>query len=153
VSLKLAFKGLIVVVAVMFGTMANAFAHGGHDHAGMAPASSMVTASGATASLPVAAQISVTISKLTSSNSRALIDSDQSAKPPPSHSDGAICTSGACCCQGASSCGMSGHCCASTIPSQSDWTRDLSNHMRYHLARLGWVYPDIIIGLDRPPKV
>lgn len=152
-SLRLAFKGLIVVVAVMFGTMASAFAHEGHAHAQMSPASIAVTTSGTTATPPAAAQISATTSKLPSSNSRAPIDSDQSAKPAPSHSDGAICTAGSCCCQGASSCGMGGHCCASMMPEQSDWTRDLSNHMRYHLARLGWIYPNIIIGLDRPPKV
>lgn len=152
-NLRLAIKGLIVVVAVMFGTAANAFAHTGHVHAQMTVASAVATASSAATTLPAGAQISATIPKFSFSKSRAPVDSDQSAKPAPLHTSGAICTSGACCCQGASSCGMSGHCCASMMPGQSDWTHDLSNHMRYHLARLGWVYPDIVIGLDRPPKV
>ena len=37
-------------------------------------------------------------------------------------------------------------------PDTPSWFSDLSDQTRYHLARLNLVYPDIFIGLDRPPK-
>ena len=152
-SLRLAIKGFIVVVAVMFGTMANAFAHGGHAHAQMSPTSVVAATRGAPVTAPAEAQISAAILKVSSTKTHAPVDLDQAAKPARSHPDGAICATGACCCQGASSCGAGGHCGASALPGQSDWTHNLGNHMRYYLARLGRVLPDVVIGLDRPPKV
>lgn len=150
-SLRQAIKGFIVVVAVMFGTT-SAFAHAGHVH-GQSPASASVNAAVAVTTVtPSITEISAALARPSSTRLDEPRTSVQSMKSALFHSDVAVCLPGACCCQGASSCGMGGHCCASMMPDHVLWTTDLNNHMRYHQARLGWVYPDIVIGLDRPPK-
>lgn len=137
------------MVAVLVGTAASAFAHAGHSHAQHAAAitESPTATTIASSSEPVAAMIA------NSGDTRVdkTLSGDASAKAN-SHPDGPPCTPGACCCQGASMCGIGGHCCASMMPESMHWTRDSRDHMRYHLARLGWIYPDIYFGLDRPPK-
>ena len=150
-SLRQAIKGLIVLVAVVFGTSINAFAHAGHEHAPSANAAWIASANAD----EVAPQANLDEAGKQALTSLAKTNGSQSTghklQSASFRTNGATCPPGACCCQGASSCGMGGHCCAS-MPSTASWMNDLSNHMRYHLARLGWVYPDIVTGLDRPPK-
>ncbi len=150
-SLRQAIKGLIVVVAVMFGTAASAFAHAGHAHAQMSTGSSVESTGFASAVQQAVEKISGAVAQPSSTNSNVPIGAGQSVQSAAFHSGVSVCPPGACCCQGASSCSMGGHCC-SMMPDPAQWPNDLSNHMRYHLARLGWVYPDVVIGLDRPPK-
>lgn len=151
-SLRQAIKGLIVVVAIMFGTSVSAFAHAGHVHA-QSPASVSMTSSVVfTAATPSDTEISAVVARPSPTPLDQPTTSGQSIQTAAFHSGVAGCPPGACCCRGASSCGMGGHCCASMMPDHANWTSDLSDHMRYHLARLGWVYPDVVIGLDRPPK-
>ena len=150
-SLSQAIKGLIVVVAVVFGTSANAYAHAGHEHA-QAANDTWITTANADAVSPQANLDEAGKHAVTSlAKTIGSVSTGYSVQSASFRTDGATCPPGACCCRGASSCGMGGHCCAS-MPSTASWMNDLSNHMRYHLARLGWVYPDIVTGLDRPPK-
>lgn len=139
------------MVAVMFGAT-NAFAHAGHVHT-QSPASASVNAAATlTTVTPHITEISAALARPSSNRLDGPGTYIQSMQSAPFHSDVAVCLPGACCCQGASSCGMGGNCCTSMMPDHVLWTTDLSNQMRYHQARLGWVYPDIVIGLDRPPK-
>lgn len=63
------------------------------------------------------------------------------------------CLPSVCCCHGTSSCGMAGHhCCASALFHRAyDWHRHTTSqrapipHQAYHA-------PDVVFGLDRPPK-
>jgi hypothetical protein len=152
VSLTKAIKGLIVVVAVMFGASSNAFAHAGHADA-QPPASAIVASPAWVKVTPQSVvEISGVVARPSSIQSDEPVSSGPCIQTAAFHSGVAVCPPGACCCQGASSCGMGGHCCTSLMHDHANWTSDLSDHMRYHLARLGWVYPDIVIGLDRPPK-
>ena len=154
-SLRQAIKGLIVVAAVMFGASASAFAHAGHPHA-QSSASPAIPALTSAVSGPVAPQSVADISGAVARSSSTQLDepgtSERSFRSAGFHTEGTACPPGACCCQGASTCSMGSHCCTSMMPDHASWASDLSDHMRYHLARLGWVYPDIVIGLDRPPK-
>lgn len=149
-GLSQAIKGFIVVIAVFFGITSNAFAHAGHAH-GQILAGRVASTTGP-AVLMIRADVSSTASSKRSSIQLHLRDFDLLAQPEPAHTKGTICQLGACCCQTSSSCGMGAHCCASMMPDQANWTSDLSNHVRYHMARLGWAYPDIVNCLDRPPK-
>lgn len=151
-SLWQAIKGLIVVVAVMFGTTSNAFAHAGHAHAQSSSNPTFISAALVASPMKAVTEMSAVVARLLSIALDQPTTSSPSMQAAAYHSGIAACPPGACCCQGASSCGMGGHCCASMMPDHANWTSDLSDHMRYHLARLGWVYPDIVIGLDRPPK-
>lgn len=151
-SLWQAFKGLIVVVAVMFGTTSTAFAHAGHAHAQSSATPTVISAALVTVMPKTFAGISAVVARPSFSALDQPMTSGQFIQAAAFHSGVKGCPPGACCCQGASSCGMGGHCCSSMMPDHTNWTSDLSNHTRYHLARLGWVYPDIVIGLDRPPK-
>ena len=152
-TLRRAFEGLFVVVAILVGTTASAFAHAGHSHTQHAAA--IATSSDATITPTITYSSEPVVALIWSAGDpradRAL-SLDASGKAN-THPDGPPCTPGACGCQGASMCGMGGHCCASMMPDSMHWTRDSRDHMRFHLARLGWVYPDIYFGLDRPPKV
>lgn len=151
-GLRQAIKALIIVVAVIFGITSNAFAHAGHTHAQSPTAANVATPAWVTVSPGSFAEISGVVAGPSSIQSDEPMTSGQYIQSAAFHSGVAVCPPGACCCQGASSCGMGGHCCTSLMPDHTNWTSDLSDHMRYHLARLGWVYPDIVIGLDRPPK-
>lgn len=151
-SLWQAIKGLIVVVAVMFGTTSNAFAHAGHAHGQLSATPSLMSAALVTVTPKTFTDVSSVVALPLSAALDQPMTSGESFQAAAFHSGVAACPPGACCCQGASSCGMGGHCCASMMPDHANWTSDLSDHMRHHLARIGWVYPDIVLGLDRPPK-
>lgn len=149
--LSQAIKGLIVVVAVIFGTAASASAHAGHDHAQLSATYTLESSRLASAASQAGGKYSGVTVRRISTKVNAPAGAGQSVQTVSNRSGGAACAPGACCCQGASSCGMGGHC-PSMLPDTSDWINDLSHHKRYHLARMGWVYPDITTGLDRPPK-
>lgn len=153
-SLWQAIKGLIVVVAVMFGTMSTAFAHAGHLHAQSAASATptVISAALVTVMPKTFTGIFAVVARPLSAALDQPMTSGQTIQAAAFDSGLVGCPPGVCCCQGASSCGMGGHCCSSMVPDHANWTSDLSDHTRYHLARLGWVYPDIVIGLDRPPK-
>jgi hypothetical protein len=153
VSLRQALKGLIVVVAVMLGTTTSVFAHAGHGHAQFSASFSTRVSANPEMSAPTAlAKTFAATAHLASVKQVALNDTGETLQVETFRSGMVTCPPGVCCCQGASSCGMGSHCCASMMLVPVKWTNDFSNHMRYHLARLGWVYPDVVIGLDRPPK-
>lgn len=139
-------KVVVVLLALMAGLPTIAFAHSGHEHAA-----------------PVAASSSEPYSAITATHGKS-----QTAKPlsraAESENTGqgglafenlssgrsiVLCTPGSCCCQGASSCG-SGHCCSFTAQAYGVNQREDKS---FRLALLGWHYPDLIFGLDRPPKV
>ena len=132
-SLKQAIKGLIVVIAVIFGITSNAFAHAGHAHKQSPPSADLLSAAWVKVT-PQSVIISGVVARPSSILSDEPVTSGPSIQTAAFHSGVAICLPGACCCQGASSCGMGGHCCASMMPDHAMWTSDLSNHMRYHLA-------------------
>lgn len=147
-------EGLIVVVALFVGTTASAFAHAGHSHAQPASvAMSAVALLTTTPSAVVQKAGDVTPLFATLGGPRAeMAPLGDSLAIGTSGHDHAPCTSGTCRCQGASMCGTGGHCCASMIPDSMHWGPDYHDHIRYHVARLGWRYPDVVFGLDRPPK-
>lgn len=147
-SLKQAVWGLIVMAAVLFGSIANASAHAGH---GSAHSAAMSAAHWSVAARNTAsAGMSVHAPSVASTKP---VGATTWIKSAPGDSGGDVCPSGTCCCcQAQSSCGMGGHCCSSMTPDTPSWFSDLSDQTRYHLARLNLVYPDIFIGLDRPPK-
>lgn len=150
-SLRQAIKGLIVVVAVMFGASASAFAHAGHAHAQLPATSGAESTNYSSATPEITIEFSGVFAPSLPTRSNAPVSSAELIQSSALPTGSAACPPGACCCQGASMCGMSGHCCTSMMP-DDDWAKDLSNHMRYHLPRISSVYPDIAIGLDRPPK-
>jgi len=63
------------------------------------------------------------------------------------------CHPGACCGHGTSSCGMAGHhCCSSALLNRSyDWQRHTSSQRR-SIPHQAFHTPDVVFGLDRPPK-
>lgn len=150
-SLRLAINGLIVLVAVLFGTMTSAVAHVGHSRA-LSPAAVTVHATPSVSIPQAIAERSGAIVKTSEPRALDVTEVGVSAQTNPSHLGGTGCLPGACGCQGGeSSCGMSGHCCSS-LPPQSGWTHDLSIQLRYQLAGSDFNTPDIVTGLDRPPK-
>ncbi len=156
-SLAQAVRAIVVLVAVLFGAPANALAHAGHEHASLSPVATSLLSDawqpvGSTGGRQLVVSSIVDASRTPNFAPLAIDTSLAVSAVSKSPSDQTRCPPGACCCQGASSCGMGGHCCASTASSSEKWFGDLSNHVRYHLARLGWAYPEMIFGLDRPPK-
>lgn len=157
-SLVQAVRAIVVLVAVLFGAPSNALAHAGHEHASLSPVTASLSTKALRAdtssfdSITFLADPTQSVPKLFlpvhTTGVRAVVSAGFQ-----SQSGTTACAPGACCCQGASSCGMGGHCCASLFSSSEKWFGDLTNHVRYHLARLGWTYPEMIFGLDRPPKV
>jgi hypothetical protein len=154
VNVRRVLEGLIVVVALFVGTTASAFAHAGHSHA--QPASVAMPASVISTTTPTTVvQKSSDVIPLFATLGGARADMAHPGDPlaiGTQRPENAPCTPGTCGCQGASMCGTGGHCCASMMPESMHWAPDYRDHMRYHLARLGWVYPDVVFGLDRPPK-
>lgn len=150
-----AVKLAIVVIVVLFGFTAHALAHAGHVHA-QSPTVVTIKYDARTA-VPqqFAAKITSTtaLSSLSSSaHPKMRSDGHTSANAAPAHKGVTACPPGICCGSGVSSCGVAGHCCPSMIIEPAEWTHDLCNRTRYHLARSGWLHLDVVIGLDRPPK-
>ena len=142
-------KVVVVLLALMAGLPTMAFAHSGHEHRQNVgqPSTGFYPASAVT--LPQALHKKAS-THFTSSSSHELtarsfvsFSSDQSIPR---------CTPGACCCQGASSC-SSGHCCPFGLPSTHTYGLSQREDKSARLALLDWPYPDLIFGLDRPPKV
>lgn len=142
-----AVQALVVLVAASIGAPELAFAHAGHAHTNLEQTNTAVpiasSALGSDRLKPVAQVQHVDrYAKETAGSSVSNISSN----------DGVPCMLGACCCQGASHCGTGGHCCASLMPDMSRWLPNIVDHKRFHLARLGWTYPELLFGLERPPK-
>ena len=142
-------KVVVVLLALMAGLPTMAFAHSGHED-----------------TAPVAASPSGSYSAITATHTKS-----QNAKPlsravrsenlgqgglafenPSSGKSIGLCTPGTCCCQGASSC-SSGHCCSFGLPNTHAYGMSQREDKSSRLALLDWLYPDLIFGLDRPPKV
>jgi len=155
VRLVQAVKLAIVVIAVLFGFTANALAHAGHVHAQSPTVVTIEYDSRTAVPQQFAAKITSTIalSSLSSSvHPKMRSDGNTSANAAPAHKGVTACPPGSGCCLGVSSCGVAGHCCPSMMLEPAEWTHDLCNRTRYHWARSGWLYLDIVIGFDRPPK-
>lgn len=156
-SLFRAIAALAVLVAVIFGGPASAHAHAGHVHASVP---SIETARLLAPQNPLRAVTTADAEKLTSSlaaksSPQKLLDiatgTDASVTSDQSHRS-TDCIPGACCCQGLSSCGMAGHCCAGALPQAHSWWTGNKRQARFQMPAQGLIYPDIIFGLDRPPK-
>lgn len=156
-SLFRAIAALAVLVAVIFGGPANAHAHAGHVHASVpsmetarllapqGPSRLLTTAEAEKLSSSLAAKsIPLRLPDVATSTD-ASVTSDQSHRSTD-------CIPGACCCQGLSSCGMAGHCCAGALPQAHTWWTGDQRQARFRMPAQGLIYPDIIFGLDRPPK-
>lgn len=140
-----AVQALVVLVAVSIGAPDLAFAHAGHAHQNL----DQTNTAAPTASPALNCQQFKPVSQVQRVDR---VVKTTTATSVSNTSDGGIpCMLGACCCQGASHCGTGGHCCAS-MPQMGAWLPNFSDHMRFHLARLGWSYPELLFGLDRPPK-
>ncbi|MFN0217383.1 MAG: hypothetical protein ACKVP4_01070 [Hyphomicrobium sp.] len=142
-------KVVVVLLALMVGMPTIAFAHSGHAHA----ASIAATASDSYYSI-TATQTKSQAAKPLSRAARS--DHSRQAglafEKPSSGTNIVLCTPGSCCCQGASSCG-SGHCCSFGMSTAQAYGLNQRKDQNFRLALLGWPYPDLIFGLDRPPKV
>jgi hypothetical protein len=157
VSLFRAIAALAVLVAIIFGGPANAHAHAGHVHASvpsietarlLAPqgSSRVVTTADAEKLKAFFAAKPISLSlPITNSSTDASVTADQTHRSTD-------CIPGACCCQGLSSCGMAGHCCAGALPQAHTWWSGDQRQARFQMPAQGLIYPDIIFGLDRPPK-
>lgn len=156
-SLLRAIAALAMLVAVIFGGSANAQAHGGHVHVSvpsietarlLAPqkASRLLTTADAQKLTSTLEALSHSIKPLDiAASTDAFVTSDQSHRSTD-------CIPGACCCQGLSSCGMAGHCCAGALPQAHSWWTGGQRQAHFQMQAYGLIYPDIIFGLDRPPK-
>ena len=142
-------KVVVVLLALMAGLPTIAFAHSGHEHAAPVAASSSGPYSAITAT-HAKSQTARPLSRAARSE-----DTGQGGLAFEKISSGksiVLCTPGSCCCQGASSCG-SGHCCSLGMTTAQAYGVDQREDKSFRLALLGWPYPDLIFGLDRPPKV
>jgi hypothetical protein len=142
-------KVVVVLLTLMAGMPTMAYAHFGHEHAAPVAASASGTDTAITAT-QVKAQTFKNLSLESSSGTPR--QGGLAVENPSSGTSIVLCTPGACCCQGASSCG-SGHCCAFGITTAAAHGRSQRADESFRLALLGWPYPDLIFGLDRPPKV
>ena len=156
-SLFRAIAALAVLVAVIFGGPANAHAHAGHVHVSVPstetvrllapqnPSRLLTTADAEKLKSSLAAKSNT----LKFSDVSASKDSSITTKQSHRSTD---CIPGACCCQGLSSCGMAGHCCAGALPQALSWWSGNERQAQFRMPAQGWIYPDLIFGLDRPPK-
>ncbi|MBX9683193.1 MAG: hypothetical protein K2X41_05335 [Hyphomicrobium sp.] len=135
-------KVVFVLLVLMVGLPTMAFAHSGHEHTAPVAASSSGSYSAITAA--------PTKSQRAGSESPGQINF--TFEKPSSGNSIVLCTPGSCCCQGASSCG-SGHCCSFGMNTAHAYGLNQREDKSFRLALLGWPYPDLIFGLDRPPKV
>ena len=156
-SLLRAITALALFMAVVFGGSAIAHAHAGHSHASVpsfetaratAPQKSLrhlATADTEKLKASLAAKpVSLSL-PITNSSTDASVTADQTHRTTD-------CVPGACCCQGVSSCGMAGHCCAGALPQAHTWWSGDQRQTRFRMPAQGLIFPDIIFGLDRPPK-
>lgn len=142
-------KVVVVLLALMTGLPTMAFAHYGHEHAApvAASASRFYSAITATQTKSQAAK-----PVLRAERSESLRQADFAFETPSSGTSIVLCTPGSCCCQGASSCG-SGHCGSIGVTTAQAYGVNQREDKSFRLALLNWPYPDLIFGLDRPPKV
>jgi hypothetical protein len=150
-------SALAVLVAILFGGTANAHAHAGHVHASVpnietarlvapqGPSRVIIPADAEKLKASLAAKSSPIGTLGVATSKVAYVTSDQSHRSTD-------CIPGACCCQGLSSCGMAGHCCAGALPQAQSWWSGDQRQARFRMPAHGLIYPDIIFGLDRPPK-
>ncbi len=142
-------KVVVVLLALLVGLPTLAFAHAGHEHGqSVGQPSSDVYPLGA--ETRTQAQHKKASTHFTSSSNHEM--TAQSLVSFSSDQRTARCTPGTCCCQGASSC-SSGHCCSFGLLSTHAYGMSQREDKNARLALLNWPYPDIIFGLDRPPKV
>ncbi len=156
-SLLRAITALTILIAGVFGGSANARAHEGHAHASVpsfetarsiAPPKSsgqLTTADAEKMKASFAATPMSLSPPITDSTTDASVTADQTHRTTD-------CVPGACCCLGVSSCGMAGHCCAGALPQTHTWWTGDQCQARFRMPAQGLIYPDIIFGLDRPPK-
>ncbi len=143
-------KAIVVLVALMIGLPAVSFAHEGHAHVSV----------GVSATPPAYLTGDTKSEFRTSINLKAHLiaaaktpSSSEAALQAPAYGQKLIlCTPGSCCCQGASSYG-SGHCCSFGMTTALDRGVNVRKEKSFRLDLLGWPYPDLIFGFDRPPKV
>lgn len=139
-------KVVVILLALMAGLPTIAFAHAGHKHAApvAASGSALYSSTMATQAKPQTAKnFSLAASRETPAQGGLVFEKRSSGKSK--------CTPGSCCCQGASS-GGSGHCCSFGITTAHAYDVNQSKSKSFRLALLVWPYPDLIFGLDRPPK-
>jgi hypothetical protein len=157
VSLFRAIAAFAVLVAIIFGGPANARAHAGDVHASVpssetarllapqGPSHLLTTADAEKLTSSFASKLITLRLPKVESRSDASVTSDQSHRSTD-------CIPGTCCCQGLSSCGMAGHCCAGALPHAHEWWTGDQRQARIRTPAQGLIDPDIIFGLDRPPK-
>jgi len=141
-------KVVVVLLALMAGLPTMAFAHAGQEH----PAPLAASPSGsysAIASTQTKSQVAMPVSRV--ERSKSTRQANFAFETPSSGTSIVLCTPGSCCCQGASSCG-SGHCGSIGMTTAQAYGVNQREDKRFRLALLNWPYPDLIFGLDRPPK-
>ena len=142
-------KVVVALLALMAGLPTMAFAHSGHAHAGSTAAPTSGSYS-PTSESRTKSQHAVSLSRAHRSENSG--PADFAVENPSSGTNIVLCTPGSCCCQGASACG-SGHCCSLGMTTTQPYGLNQREGKSFRLALLGWPYPDLIFGLDRPPKV
>lgn len=148
-------KVVVVLLALMAGLPTMAFAHAGHEHGqSVSHAAPGFKASIGFKSLSSAmftrAQPQKTLAHLSSSidhraTGRSFVSSSEDIPT-------ARCTPSTCCCHSASSCG-SGHCCSFGLPSTQAYGMGQRESKSDRLALIDRSSPDLIFGLDRPPRI
>jgi hypothetical protein len=142
-------KVVVVLLALMAGLPTMAFAHSGHQRGqSVAQPSSVYYA--VSSAILTQAQHKKTSSHFTSTSNYEL--TGHVFESSSSGQSTGRCAPGTCCCQGASSC-SSGHCCSFGLPNTHAYGMSQREDKSARLALLDWPYPDLIFGLDRPPKV
>ncbi len=143
-------KVVFLLLVLMAGLPTMALAHYGHEHAAPVAASASRAYAAITATQTKSQGDKPVILRV--ERSEGPRQAEFAFETPSSGTKIVLCTPGSCCCQGASSCG-SGHCGSIGMTTAQAYgvNQRVDNSLR--LALLNWPYPDLIFGLDRPPKV
>lgn len=143
-------KVVVVLLALMAGLPTMALAHYGHEHAAPVAASASRAYSAITATQTKSQGAKPVF--LRAERSESPRQADFAFETPSPGTSIVLCTPGSCCRQGASSCG-SGHCGSIGMTTAQAYGVNQREDKSLRLALLNWPYPDLIFGLDRPPKV
>lgn len=151
--LRQALQAIVVLAAVFVGVPATAFAHAGHVHASPAPKAATAHSAVQLAVAPSTAQAAFQLEVQSPSRDHQPISDSPASNLTSTPAHGNMpCLPGVCCCHGPSLCGAGSHCCSTLMPQHSAWLPTGVDSMRFRLARLGRDYPEMLFGLDRPPK-
>lgn len=151
-----ALGALIILLAAMIGGPAEARAHTGHTHKVGFHAQPVSLGDAAAVRSNVRQPTGVDRqSEATSlaAGQPAIVERTQSdAVVIDRHPGSGTCLPGTCCCLGISSCGVAGHCCAVALLHGLRADPPYASVLRVPMHNQTFHIPDVVFGLDRPPK-